>query len=296
MFWTYSIILAIRKFGTLRKASKKGGLVEHSKVIADYMMVEHQLGQDMADPTTMKGYSYIFTGEEELASLLPTAPGYRIEGFEFKEVISSKRNGSKEVTIDRFVTIDFVWRWIDSHSFKYRETPGNLRQTTLAFTLFKLLKRRFCGYQLGEAGLDKTLHLVLHGLLSNKGKYVGAFGVIEEELSLLYDFFYTRMGSGMDHWILSGPVICTAIVWNGISGAFSRHYHRSNLEQRVNGADVIHWITIVLLATLVFVHIVRPFLIPYRLQLIEDVRRWTVYDNYKPRTLQEQTAMPTANT
>jgi hypothetical protein len=75
MFWTYSIILAIRKFGILRKASKKGGLVEHSKVIADYMMVEHQLGQDMADPTTMKGYCYIFTGEEELASLLPTAPG-----------------------------------------------------------------------------------------------------------------------------------------------------------------------------------------------------------------------------
>jgi hypothetical protein len=133
----------------------------------------------------MEGYRYIFHGEEELASLLPTAPEYRI--------------GLKEVADAKFITIDSVWRWIDSHSFKYKHTPDAFRQITLSFTLFKLLKRRFCGYQLSEAGLDKTLHLVLHGLLSEKGTYVGAFQVIEVELSFLYDFFYTRMESGISY-------------------------------------------------------------------------------------------------
>ncbi|KAM0844937.1 hypothetical protein ACQ4PT_056728 [Festuca glaucescens] len=128
-------------------------------------------GQDIVDPSTMKGYNYIFNGERELTSLLPTAPEYRI--------------GLKEVTDAKFINIDSVWRWVDSHSFKYKGAPESIKQTALSFTLFKLLKRRFCGYQLSEAGLDKTLHLVLHGLLSKKGNYVGAFRVIEEELAFL---------------------------------------------------------------------------------------------------------------
>uniref|UniRef100_A0ACD5VIT1 Uncharacterized protein n=1 Tax=Avena sativa TaxID=4498 RepID=A0ACD5VIT1_AVESA len=271
MFWAFCIILSIRKFRTLNRASKKGGLVEHSKVIADYMMVEHQLGQDMVDPRTMEGYSYIFHGEEELASLFPTAPEYRI--------------GLKEVTDTRFITIDSVWRWIDSHSFKHRGTAKNLKQITLSFTLFKLLKRRFCGYRLGEASLDKTLHLVLHGLLSEKGRYVSAFRIIEVELAFLYDFFYTRMESGTTHCVLSVPVISAVIVWNSISGAFSsRHYHRSNLEQGVNGTDVIRWITIVLLAILVFKYTVMAFIVPDRLSSVDKIRRWIQDEREKPRT------------
>ncbi|KAM0844936.1 hypothetical protein ACQ4PT_056728 [Festuca glaucescens] len=96
----------------------KSGMVEHSKVISDYMRVEHQLGQDTVHPSTMEGYRYIFHGEEELASLLPTAPEYRI--------------GLKEVADAKFITIDSVWRWIDSHSFKYKHTPdasGKLHST-----------------------------------------------------------------------------------------------------------------------------------------------------------------------
>uniref|UniRef100_A0ACD6AM63 Uncharacterized protein n=2 Tax=Avena sativa TaxID=4498 RepID=A0ACD6AM63_AVESA len=271
MFWAFCIILSIRKFGTLSKASKKGGLAEHSKVIADYMMVEHQLGQDMVNPSTMEGYSYIFHGEEELASLPLTAPEYRI--------------GSKEVAGAKlFITIDSVWRWIDSHSFKYRETPKRFKQTTLSFTLFKLLKRRFCGYPLSEAGLDKTLHLVLHGLLSEKGRYVGAFRIIELELAFLYDFFYTKMESGTTNCVLSVPVTSAVIVWNSISGAFSAHYHRSNLEQRVNGTDVIHWITIVLLAILVFKYTVMAFMVPTRLSSVDKMRRWIQDERQKPRT------------
>uniref|UniRef100_M8AXK0 DUF4220 domain-containing protein n=1 Tax=Aegilops tauschii TaxID=37682 RepID=M8AXK0_AEGTA len=86
-------------------------------------------------------------------------------------------------------------RWINSHSFKHMETAEAYKYTALSFTLFKMLKRRFCGYRISEAGLEKSLHLVLDGLLSENGNYVRAFRVIEEDLSFLYDFFYTRMES-----------------------------------------------------------------------------------------------------
>ncbi|KAM3215265.1 hypothetical protein ACQJBY_067314 [Aegilops geniculata] len=267
IFYICSIILTFSKFGNLSKASKKGGLVAHSKVISDYMMVEHQLTQDIINPITMEGYSYIFDGEMELASLLPTAPEYRVV---LKEVINTK-----------YITIDSVWRWINSHSFKHKETAEAYKYTALSFTLFKLLKRRFCGYQISEAGLEKTLNLVLDGLLSENGCYVRAFRVIEEELSFLYYFFYTRMESSAMRWGLSTVVILFAIVWNSISGAFSRHYHHSNLEQRVNGTDVISWVTIVLLASLVFINLASIVISSSRMMVVDDIREYITKSRIK---------------
>ena len=48
IFWIQSVILTYRKSGTLGNASKKGGLLKQSKVVADYMMIEHeQIAQDL---------------------------------------------------------------------------------------------------------------------------------------------------------------------------------------------------------------------------------------------------------
>uniref|UniRef100_A0ACD6AAZ5 Uncharacterized protein n=1 Tax=Avena sativa TaxID=4498 RepID=A0ACD6AAZ5_AVESA len=258
VFLICSIILTRRKFRALGRVSKKGGLVECAKVIADYMVVEHHLPQDVDDPipkpSTMKGYRYIFDGEMELAGSLPTSPEYRVE-----------------VTNAKIITIDTVWGWINIQDFKYKQTAEVYKETTLSYTLFKLLKRRFCDYPLSEAGLQKTLDFVLDGLLSERGNYVCAFRVIEGELSFLYDFFYTRMESSNQYWVLVTPFISTAIVWNSISGAFSKHYHRSNLEQRVKETDVIHWVTIVLLACLVFVHLVAICISPDRFTIVGTV-------------------------
>ncbi|KAI4969275.1 hypothetical protein ZWY2020_000189 [Hordeum vulgare] len=78
IFYIYSIMQTVLKFGNLSNVSKKGSLVAHSKVIADYMVVEHQLAQNVVDPSTMEGYIYIFDGEVGLASLVPSAPEYRV--------------------------------------------------------------------------------------------------------------------------------------------------------------------------------------------------------------------------
>ncbi|KAM3298200.1 hypothetical protein ACQJBY_039916 [Aegilops geniculata] len=265
IFYIHSIILTFTKFGNLSKSSNKGGLVAHSKVVADYMVVEHQLSQGIVNPGTMEGYRYIADGEKEVPSLLPTAPEYRVG---LNEVMSTHR----------YFTIDSAWRRINSHSFKHKESADFYKDTVLSFTLFKLLKRRFCGYRLGEAGLEKTLHLVLHGFLSgNERSYVHAFRVIEVELSFLYDYFYTmELFSGT--WFWSGIVISTAIVWNRISGAFSRHYHHSNLEQRVNGTDVIRWVTIALLANFVLVYIIRVCIMPNRLAVLEELCGHITYE------------------
>ncbi|CAM0878181.1 unnamed protein product [Alopecurus aequalis] len=267
IFWIYTIILTFRKFRSLDRASKKGGLVKYSKVVADYMVVEHHLPQDVEDPilnlSEMKGYRYIFSGDEELAHLLPTSPEYRVK-----------------VTNDKLVTIDFVWGWIEIHDFKYPEAKEYYKESTLSHTLFKLLKRRFCGYPLGEAGLQKTLDFVLDRLLSERGNYVRAFRIIEVELSFQYDFFYTRMDSTFLYFLWGLIFMSTAIVWNSVSGAFSKHHHRSNLQQIVNGTDVIHCVTIVLLASLIFAILVTTGFTPDRHMVVS-----TVYDNLKLNTI-----------
>ncbi|KAG2603964.1 hypothetical protein PVAP13_4NG023100 [Panicum virgatum] len=243
------VILTYRKSGVLCNVSKKGGLLKQSKVVADYMMIEHeQIPPDVTpNPQTMEGYKYIFHGEEEVASLLPTAPEYRV-GFKEEtrtrfSVLMFQRRVFRKCT-----TIDSVWRWIKSQSILTEEDVEIAKDVALS-SLFKLMKRRLCVYRIGEAGLTKTLDFVLQRLISEEGNYVRAFRVIEMELAFLYDFLYTRFD--MKSYMYKGFgfyfVVVTVTVWNIISGAFSRHYHRSNLEQRVHGTDVIHWVTIVLL-------------------------------------------------
>ena len=138
--------------------------MKQSNVVADYMMIEHdKISQDF-NPATMEGYKYIFHGEEAIASLLATAPEYRVE---CKEETRIRTNilFQREKTI-KCTTIDSVWRRIESQSFLTREDVETTKVVMLSFSLFNLLKRRLCGYPIGEAGVTKTLDFVLHGLIS----------------------------------------------------------------------------------------------------------------------------------
>ncbi|RLM54403.1 hypothetical protein C2845_PM10G01460 [Panicum miliaceum] len=157
IFWIQSVILTYRKSGVLSNASKKGGLLKQSKVVADYMMIEHErIPPDVApNPKTMEGYRYIFHGEEVAASLLPTAPDYRV--------------GFRQVTGTKCTAVDSVWRWLESWPGVFTtEAAETMKDVALSVSLFKLLKRRLCGYQIGEAGLAKTLDFVLNGLISEE--------------------------------------------------------------------------------------------------------------------------------
>ena len=150
------------------------------------------------------------------------------------------------------------------------EAVDRIKDIALSFSLFKLLKRRLCGYQIGEAGLAKTLDFVLDGFISEEGNYVRAFRVIEMELAFMYDFLYTMYDTKSNAYFgfTFYNVVGIIMVWNSISGAFSRHYHRSNLEQRVHGTDVTHRVTIVLL----IIVLILSFL-PITMD-----RRWDIVD------------------
>ncbi|CAN6382110.1 unnamed protein product [Urochloa humidicola] len=58
--------------------------------------------------------------------------------------------------------------------------------------LSKMLNRRFAGFKLSEAGLEKTHAFVFKGLLAGEKPHKRAFRVIEEELVFVHDLYYTR--------------------------------------------------------------------------------------------------------
>ncbi|KAK3162185.1 hypothetical protein QOZ80_1BG0086480 [Eleusine coracana subsp. coracana] len=222
VFWFLSIAKSYARFQALREASKMQGLMKHTKVVADYMMGEHDSGQ-VFDAATMDGYSYIFHGEELILPQLISRPDYRTAIAEC-----------------RFTTVDTVWRWIDgrqSASVFSREHGGILKDIALAYTLFKLLKRR----------------------------------VIETELAFLYDFFYTRHQSHTQYVGVTAVFVFPVIVANAVSGAFSRHYHRTHLEQTVNGVDVVHCITVVLMVVVVAVFVVESRVNDQKWRVVEDL-------------------------
>ncbi|XP_062181009.1 uncharacterized protein LOC133885324 [Phragmites australis] len=258
VFWILSIAKSYARFQALREASKTEGLMKHTKVVADYMMTEHESAQ-VFDATTMEGYRYIFHGEE-LTLPYFSKPDYRTA-----------------IAACAFTTVDTVWQWIDSQSVSVfsREHGGILKDIALSFTLFKLLKRRFCKYEHGEAGRPKTLRLVVSGLLREEASYIRAFRVIEMELAFLYDFFYTRHQSHTQYVGVTAVFVLPVIVANAVSGAFSRHYHRTSLEQTVNGIDVVHCITIVLMVIVVAVFIVESRINDQKWRVVDDLHTLT---------------------
>jgi hypothetical protein len=74
---SYGATIWVFWFQALREASKMHGLMRHTKVVANYMMNEHESGQ-VFDAATMDGYRYIFHGEELTLPLFVSRPDYRM--------------------------------------------------------------------------------------------------------------------------------------------------------------------------------------------------------------------------
>uniref|UniRef100_A0A8R7Q744 DUF4220 domain-containing protein n=1 Tax=Triticum urartu TaxID=4572 RepID=A0A8R7Q744_TRIUA len=153
------------------------------KVVAEYMDVEQFLAADQLphDPTTMKEYKYLFHGEEAI---------------QHQQELSHQYHPSQDeilmtTTVKGVVTIDQVYQWIDRHGYSDVERDM-AKDFCLAFSFFKLLKRRFYGYIPAEASSPKSPDLVLTGLIHHAVTGPdAAFRVVEAELAFLYDFFYT---------------------------------------------------------------------------------------------------------
>ncbi|KAG2538977.1 hypothetical protein PVAP13_9NG376200 [Panicum virgatum] len=101
-------------------------------------------------------------------------------GFFFKRMMCSSS----------LVTIDKVWLLDDT--VLTSSTTWRLKEVCLSFTLFKLLRCRFAGYTVAEAGFQQVRGFFLHMLLSDKD-HERVHRVIRDELSFLHDYYYSSI-------------------------------------------------------------------------------------------------------
>ncbi|KAF7076283.1 hypothetical protein CFC21_080956 [Triticum aestivum] len=197
------------------------------------MDVEDFLAADQLphDPATMKGYKYLFHGEEAIQQQLSHQP-------------RSSQDEILMTTVKGVVTIDQVYRWIDRQAYSDAE-KDMAKDFCLAFSLFKLLKRRFFGYIPAEAGSPKSLDLVLTGLIHHAVTGPdAAFRVVEAELAFLYDFFYTRniLPVGVRTYIFIAVVMLSLTMWTAFVGTLGPGYSRPHVGVK----DLDRSVTVVL--------------------------------------------------
>ncbi|KAL5981041.1 hypothetical protein ACLOJK_028961 [Asimina triloba] len=148
------------------------GLRRRVKLVADFMSFEHELSRPVK-PISMTGYNYLVKGEENVVKLMANKESYDK---------NSEKISKKAVTVER------IWQ-CEGGLLQGRE---DLKDKCLSFALFRLLAMRLRGFPLHKEHLSKTWDLVQYGLLSEQNKHERAFRVIEDELSFLYDYFYTQ--------------------------------------------------------------------------------------------------------
>uniref|UniRef100_J3M8Q5 DUF4220 domain-containing protein n=1 Tax=Oryza brachyantha TaxID=4533 RepID=J3M8Q5_ORYBR len=214
-FWCLNVLKTAAKIVEMIKASLPDQSV---KVVAEYMDVEESLAasEQPADPRTMKGYKYIFHGED---TMLPVShQGSRLA----RDDMMTQSDGKSVVTIDR------VYRWIDGEA-GYSEVEKDMaRDFCLSFALFKLLKRRVYGFVPAEAGSQKARDLVCEGLIQpvTTGPDA-AFRVVEAELAFLYDEFYTRniVLVGARTYVCIAAAVAGLTMWTAFFGTLGPGYH-----------------------------------------------------------------------
>ncbi|KAE8783628.1 hypothetical protein D1007_42933 [Hordeum vulgare] len=276
-FWSLNVLKTAAKIVEVFKARS---LRPSAEVVAEYMDIEQFLAADQLphDPATMKGYKYLFHGEEAIQRqlshqprssqdemLMTTASSSALTRTTSSILTATISSGPAPDKVKGVVTIDQVYRWIDQQGYSDAELDM-AKDMCLAFSLFKLLKRRFYGYIPAEAGSPKSLDLVLTGLIHPAVTGPdAAFRVVEAELAFLYDFFYTRniVLTGARTHIFTAVVVLGLSMWVTFFGTLGPGY--SPMVIGVRNLDRVVTVVIVVIIT--------------ALELCQAVAR--LYDNWK---------------
>ncbi|KAG0542734.1 hypothetical protein BDA96_02G129900 [Sorghum bicolor] len=166
------------------------GLMQLSSV-NEYMKHEHK-NTTSYDPVTLEGYNYLVSWRRVSS-----------EGLRRFPLVGDK------------ITVSDIW--LDSG------INVQLKELSLSFALFQLLRRRFFGVSCPESKLQKTHDLIFRGLLLNvEENYRTTFRVIEAELVFAHDHMFTSSASfntrlGKPIIILSiikSVIYCYAILWS----------------------------------------------------------------------------------
>ncbi|XP_025791257.1 uncharacterized protein LOC112872392 [Panicum hallii] len=152
----------------------KSYLCKNTKVVAEYM--KHKDNNLPFDPVTMEGYRYMVAGEKRCLKR-PAAGG--------------KPWYKQDDSCLKVTTVEQIWQC--RGSLLLHDQRGKLlKDLCLSMALSKMLNRRFAGFELSEAELEKTHDFVFKGLLAGDKPHQRAFRVVEEELVFVHDLYYTR--------------------------------------------------------------------------------------------------------
>ncbi|KAJ3699313.1 hypothetical protein LUZ61_003018 [Rhynchospora tenuis] len=174
VLWSFTLIKFTARL-VCHKLVKRAYGLNNSKLIADYMKIEHELtkSNEVIDPTNMKGYKYLVMGEGKINA----------------KITGSKYTPEIELPAD-VVTLEKVWSCNERLLDPSKDEDNRIRDVCLSFAFFKLLKRRFYGYPAAEAQQEKTRQLVFDGLLSRDNDSV--YRVLAMEIGFIRDLLYTR--------------------------------------------------------------------------------------------------------
>ncbi|CAN6226764.1 unnamed protein product [Urochloa humidicola] len=165
------IILSYVMIASMRMVSKSY-VGKNAKVIADYMQyIDNK--QVAFDPVTMEGCQYMMAGEKYCINQPGRTPWYK------------KADDLKVTTVQQI--------WQCKGNLLIGDWGKSLKDLCLSMALSKILNRRFAGFKLSAAELEKTKDFVFKGLLTgNKQPHLRAFRVIEEELVFVHGMYNTR--------------------------------------------------------------------------------------------------------
>lgn len=187
-YWSvYSFLLVLAlvftkmvlKYFAFQKAKHSFALGRNPRLIVGYM---EQLREESQLAATIIEHlpPLIVMGEDR--QLVEKHPrGYRMKWMPDK-------NGNTKVKNNNLVTIDKIWQLDDM----LLGSVPRIKDICFSFALFKMLRCLFAGYTAAEAGLKESHNFFWHVLLKDSDAE-RLFGVFEDELSFLHDYYYLSL-------------------------------------------------------------------------------------------------------
>ncbi|KAF7849395.1 hypothetical protein BT93_L0848 [Corymbia citriodora subsp. variegata] len=247
-------------------AGSRQSLERDTKVVADYMRREHESGE--VDPVHMSGYTYLVRGEEERWEEIYDRAERSIKRF-IKRFLGKENHRNPLDNVHELITIEKVWK-CEGRLLSSEGDPNNeVKDICLSFALFKLLHLRYAGYSLPQEAHKKTRNLIHRGLLSKEDGYKRAFRVVEDELTFLFDFFFTKYSMifqpGRLYFKLVEFIYVAISIWftASILKYYNRYGDNCQLGTVSNGMSIEVVVTSLMMISFILVEFMQFFFVGF---------------------------------
>lgn len=103
---------------------------------------------------------------------------------------------------ERLVTIDRIWRQLDASPLK-PSLIEEQKDLCFSFALFKLLRCRFAGYSVSEAGILEAHRFIQRTYIHGARDFARLFRLVKDELAFVHDYHYSSIALPYPHHSLA---------------------------------------------------------------------------------------------